>query len=339
MRLTHGGAGLPQRAGISPGVPGRPTGHPPRTGPGWWQVSRRVWSGQPALNASTAARSSGTASGYPTAIRVAKPSSSRSVSRRRPRPGPAVPAAPARATSTGVVPDGVLAGDQRRLQGLEEHRADQGRVGRINGGDGVQQEAGGVLVPREEHGDRGPQALRRHVQSRFRQPGRRQVQHGLGERHRPRRRDAPGPRRGAARHGPAGPGVSSAARARNVACADVAAAPFRARGRALEVSRDILRPGTTAGRGAVPCRLVRVAVAAQRCSPGPRAPGAGHPTGRPRRPQNGSAGAGTPPAGQPRRCPAPRQDRRRRAPGPAARPPARARRGHRPTPPRRAAAR
>ena len=36
-------------------------------------------------------------------------------------------------------------------------------------------------MPREEHGDRGPQALPSHVQSRFRQPGRRQVQHGLGQ--------------------------------------------------------------------------------------------------------------------------------------------------------------
>ena len=208
------------------------------------------------LNASTAARSSGTASGYPTAIRVAKPSSSRSVAVGS---GPGVPGRPQRGAGhfQGSRADRVLAGYQCRLQGLEEHRADQGRVGRINGGDGVQQEAGSILVPREEDGDRGPQALRRHVQSRFRQPGRRQVQHGLGQGTVPR--DEIGLGRGEEPHGTAPRIRGKVGRpGQERGLCDVAAAPFRARGRAVEVSRDIL-VGQHAGRGAVPRCLVRVA--------------------------------------------------------------------------------
>jgi hypothetical protein len=155
---------------------------------------------------------------------------------------------------------GVLAGDQHRLHGLEENLADQGNTGRIDGGDGAEQDRGRGLVPREEHGDRRPQSLGRYLQTCRSQPGRRPVQQCLSQ----GAISGDQMRRGGGEqpHGPVlrlrrqlrRPGQERGLR-------DEAAAPFRPPGGGFKFGRDSL-VRDDGSRGAVPRRLVRVAVPA-----------------------------------------------------------------------------
>lgn len=115
-------------------------------------------------------------------------------------------------------------------------------------------------MPREEHGDRGPEALRRHVQSRPGQLRRRLVQEGLGEGAVAGGQMCMGS--GEEPHGTAPrvwgqlcrPGQEGGLRG-------VAAAAFSPRGGAFKVGRDV-RVRDDRGRGVMPCRLIRVPVLA-----------------------------------------------------------------------------
>ena len=237
-----------------------------------------------ALNASTAARSSGTASGYPTAIRVAKPSSSRSVAvaiQAR------VPRCPQRGAGHvhGSRADSVLAGDQRRLQRLEEHRADQGRVGtdqrrrRCPAGGWGRPCAARRTRRSRPAGAAPPRAV--PLPPAGAPPGPAWPRRG----HRPPRRDAPGPRRGAARPGPAGPGSARPRGPGTWPARRSRRAVPRARPSARGQPRHPRRAPRWPRRGATPPRPG--GRPARRCSPGPRVPGAGHPTVLPRRPPSG----------------------------------------------------
>ena len=175
-------------------------------------------------------------------------------------------------------------------------------------------------MPREKDRDRGPQALRRHVQARRGQPIRRLIEQGLSQGAVPGGQMSLGggeqpPRtilrvRGQLRR----PGQERGLR-------DIAAAPFGPRGGTFQVGRDAL-VRDDGRRRAVPRGLIRVAVIGADARPGIVDPAPVAQPGLPRRPRSGSAGAGTPPAARATGCPGPALARRRRDPSPAAPPPA-----------------